>query len=123
MDAARKAELKAAYKERRPRAGVFQVVNRKNGKVLVRASMDIDALMTRTRFGLAMGGDMFHDTLQKEWKEFGAEAFSFEVLELLEKMETKTDIEIKGELEDLEKKYLRELQPYGDRGYNRKPIM
>ncbi len=123
MDAARKAELKAEYKNLRTRPGVFQIVNKKNGKRLVRAGMDADGLMKRLRMEFMGGQNPFYTSLQKDWNEMGEEAFSFEVLELVEKPEEKTEIEIKSELADLEKKYIEQFQPYGDKGYNRNPIM
>ncbi len=123
MDAARKAELKAAYKNRRTRAGVFQIVNKNNGKRLIRSSNDVDGLMIRLRMEFTGGNNPFYTRLQQDWKTDGEEAFSFEILELLEKVEEKTEIELNSELDDLEKHYLAEFQPYGDKGYNRKPIM
>ena len=123
MDAARKAELKSAYKNRRTRAGVFQIVNKKNGKRLIRSGADVDGLMKRLRMEFMGGANPFYTQLQQDWNTEGEEAFSFEVLELVEKQEEKTAIELNGELADLEKRYLEKYQPYGDKGYNRKPIM
>ena len=123
MDTARKAELKAAYKNRRTRAGVFQIVNKINGKRLVRAGTDVEGLMKRLRMEFMGGANPFYTSLQEDWNTMGEEAFSFEVLEFVEKEEEKTTIEINSELDDLEKRYLKKFQPYGDKGYNRKPIM
>jgi hypothetical protein len=56
--------------------------------------------------------------LQKDWKELGEEAFTYEVLEEKEAGEV-TDM--RWELKQMEKPWLEKLQPYGDRGYN-KPL-
>lgn len=59
--------------------------------------------------------------LQDELKEFGAEAFVFEVIEILETPE-EGYFDAKDALKKLKEKWLAKLQPYGERGYNiRKP--
>jgi hypothetical protein len=55
--------------------------------------------------------------LQQEWREFGAEAFVFEVLEVLEKKEDGY-FDIKDALKKLEAEWVERLQPFGERGYN-----
>jgi len=122
MDSAKKAELKRAYREIRHRAGVLQLTNRKNGKRLIRSSPDVDALMTRLRFELNMGGNIFYDGLQKDWNADGEDSFAFEILELVDKIEEKSEAEVSRELSTLETLYCEQFQPYGEKGYNRKPI-
>jgi hypothetical protein len=122
MDAARKAALKAAYKESRSRAGVIQVRNLKNGKRWVRGTVDVDALMTRIRFQLITGVEAFAKGLQDDWKTYGEESFVFEVLDLVAKIAEKDEAEVTAEVAEMEKLYCEELKPYGDNGYNRPPI-
>jgi len=55
--------------------------------------------------------------LQNEWTEFGAEAFIFEVLEILEPPK-EGYFNAKDELKELKEKWLDELQPFEERGYN-----
>ena len=55
--------------------------------------------------------------LQDELKEFGAEAFVFEVLEILETPK-EGYFDAKDALKKLREKWLDALQPYGERGYN-----
>jgi hypothetical protein len=54
--------------------------------------------------------------LQKDWTAFGRDAFTYEVLE---QKDTDKIIDVKWELKLLEKQWLEELQPYGDKGYNK----
>lgn len=63
-------------------------------------------------------GTNTNKTLQKEWNEYGEDAFVFEVLEILKE---KKDgyFNAKDELKKLEEKWLDRLQPYGEKGYNR----
>ena len=57
--------------------------------------------------------------LQEEVKQYGAEAFVFEVIEVLEEKEEGI-FDKAEELKKLEKKWLEKLQPYGERGYNKR---
>ncbi|MCX7749908.1 MAG: DUF2087 domain-containing protein [Clostridia bacterium] len=111
----RKKELIQQYKEMKKEAGVYQIRNTKNQKILVLVTPDLKT-MNGKRFQLEMGGFM-NKQLQEEWKQFGADAFEFEVLEVLEEKE-EGFFDKKEELKKLEKKWLEKLQPYGERGYN-----
>lgn len=63
-------------------------------------------------------GTMMNKVLQQEWNEYGEQAFEIEVLEILEKKKTGF-FDAKETLHKLEEKWLEQLQPYGERGYNR----
>ena len=56
--------------------------------------------------------------LQKEWNQFGEEAFVFDVLEVLKEKEEGFFVK-QEELKKLEKKWLEKLQAYGENGYNK----
>ncbi|WP_366923645.1 GIY-YIG nuclease family protein [Metallumcola ferriviriculae] len=114
----KKAELKQIYKEKQKSvAGVYQIKNINNNKVFVGTSMNLKT-MNGKRFELELGSHKNME-LQDEWKEFGKEAFAFEVLETLEKKETGY-LDAKDALKKLEEKWLNKVQPFGERGYNRK---
>ena len=73
-------ELRDAYKEKPKRGGIYVILNSKNGRYLLSSTLDIDG--ARNRFGFAVKVDSCVDyLLTKDWKEFGASAFSLEVLE------------------------------------------
>lgn len=114
----RRDELKQAYKEMKTEAGVFQIKNTVNGKALVTATPNLKT-MEGKRFQLRMGSHK-NAELQAEWKQFGEDAFEFEVLEALEDKEQGA-LARQEALRLLEEKWLDKLQPYGDRGYNRAP--
>ena len=111
-------ELKAAYKEKKFRMGAFRIRNVSNGKLFVGSSNNLDAIWNRHRFQLNMGSHR-NPILQKEWKEIGEAGFRFEVLEELEQGED-IGVDYGQELAILETMYLEELQPYGDKGYNKR---
>ncbi|MGO4273216.1 GIY-YIG nuclease family protein, partial [Paenibacillus sp. TAF58] len=57
--------------------------------------------------------------LQKDWKELGADTFTYEVLE---QKEADGVTDVRWELKQMEKRWLEKLQPYEDRGYNKAPL-
>ncbi len=108
-------ELIQKYMEIKIEAGVYQIKNLKNNKILVRSTLDLKT-MNSTRLVLLSNG-FRNKKLQDDWNLYGEDAFSFDVLEVLEE---KTDgfFDKHYELKQLEKKWLEKLQPYGDAGYN-----
>jgi group I intron endonuclease len=106
-----------AYKERVKPAGIFQVKNTVNGKVLLGSSLNLEGPLNSHKFMLTIGRHR-NEELQKEWNEFGAEKFVFEILEVV-KVSTEPGFDINDELALLEEIWLEKLQPFGERGYNR----
>lgn len=118
-------ELSRHYAQTHRPMGVYQIRNLQNGKLLVGSSLDLDGIFNRHRFMLEMDGNA-NKQLQQDWNIFGEENFSFEVLERLkpaeEYVQSREELEkYKAELETMEQLWLEELQPYGDRGYNKPP--
>jgi hypothetical protein len=70
------------YKETPRPMGVYRVRNTANGKYLVGASADLPAMLNRQRFQLEAGSHPSRP-LQRDWQEFGAAAFAFEILDTL----------------------------------------
>lgn len=77
------AELKRQYKETKPQAGIFQVKNTVNGKVLLGSSTNLHGPLNKHRFMLKIRN---HDNkqLQKDWDQLGPDAFVFEILEVVQ---------------------------------------
>lgn len=112
-----KQDIKREYKERKKPAGVFQVKNMVNGKILLASSLNLDGPLNSHKFMLKIGRHRNED-LQKDWNEFGADKFTFEILELIkEKDDPHFDVSV--ELTLLEQLWLEKLQPFGERGYNK----
>lgn len=112
----RKKELKEQAKDIKTVAGVYQIRNTQNHKVFIDSTQNLKT-MNGKQFQLEMGGHP-NKNLQKEWNEFGKDAFVFEVLETLEKKDG-VYFDEKEALKKLEEKWLDKLQPFGERGYHK----
>jgi hypothetical protein len=112
--------IKRRYKEGRRPMGVFCLRNLRDGRRLVLSSVDLPSMFNRLRMQLRTGTCVKYPELQRDWKELGAEAFSFEVLEQLEPAPDPA-WDPSSDLETLEGLWLEELAPYDERGYNRRP--
>jgi len=77
----RKASIRA-YKETPRPAGVFRIRHTVSRKALVGISVNLPAILNRHRFQLTNGShpDL---QLQRDWNEFGPDAFTFAVLDQL----------------------------------------
>jgi len=116
MDLKSRKGIKREYKERRKSAGIFQVRNKANGKVLLGSSLNLEGPLNAHKFMLTIGRHR-NEALQKEWNEVGPDQFAFEILEVV-KVNDDPDFNLSDELELLEQIWLEKIQPFGERGYN-----
>jgi len=119
-DAKSRAEIRRAYKAAPRQAGIFQVKNLKNGKVLLGSSTNLHGPLNRHRFMLSIGRHHLQ-ALQDDWNQFGPDAFAFEILEVVRPSDDPS-FSVEDELTLLEQIWVEKLQPFGDRGYNQGPI-
>lgn len=117
MDKTRRKELLEEYKQMKTYMGVIQVKNNVSGKIYIAVFPNLKNKWLTIRGQLDMGMHA-NVQLQKEWKELGCQAFSYEILE---EKETDDVTDIRWEMKQMEKPWLEKLQPYGDRGYNKPP--
>ncbi|MBJ6360156.1 GIY-YIG nuclease family protein [Paenibacillus sp. GCM10012307] len=115
MDKNRRKELQEAYKQLKTYMGVIQVTNKVSGKIFVDTYPNLKNKWSTIQASLDMG-QFPNLELQKEWKELGAESFSYEVLE---QKEADDISDMRWELKQLKKRWFEKLQPFGDKGYNR----
>lgn len=107
------------YKESRRPMGVYRVRNTVNEKSFIGTSKDLPAMLNRQQSQLRMGGHP-NRALQKDWNEYGTEAFEFEVLDTLP-IPDRADYDPTADLRALEELWLDKLKPFGERGYNTEP--
>ena len=119
-NAERKA-IKREYKETYRSAGVYQLRNTTNGRVLIGSSANLPGIWNRLRMQLDTGMYAMYPELQREWKEAGGTAaFVFEVLEELEPPEG-PGWDPSDDLAALQALWIEQLQPYDEKGYHRRP--
>jgi hypothetical protein len=111
-------EIIRKYKQTVQPMGVYQIRNLVNGKILVGSSKNLNGKSNSYIFQLNSGSHM-NSTLQKDFNEFGEKNFLFEIVDRLEPMEEQ-GYDYTNDLKELEKLWLEKLQPYGEKGYNKK---
>lgn len=117
MDMNKRRELLEEYKQIKTYMGVAQIKNKINGKIYIDSYPNLKNKWFTLQMQLDQGR-FANPQLQKEWREFGEDAFTYEVLEQKD-IDKVTDI--RWEQKQLLKSWLQKLQPYGDKGYNRPP--
>jgi len=109
-------EIHREYKERIKPAGVFQVKNMENGRILLGSSLNLEGPLNRHRFMLKTGSHT-NKALQYDWDEFGPDNFIFEILEeVIFKDDPKFNLD--DELTLLEMIWIEKLQPADGHNYN-----
>lgn len=114
-----RSELKRLYKENPPKAGIFRITNRTNGRIFIGKAMNVHGKINGQRFELQLGSHKSR-TLQNDWNEFGEQNFEFDVVDYLDPVDDPGQ-DMSGDLAALEEAWLEKLQPFGEKGYNRKP--
>jgi hypothetical protein len=79
----RRKEITNAYKNRKLCGGVYIITNTANGKYLIDHVANLQSAQNHFQFAVTTGSTV-HPKLQKDWKELGAQAFTFEIREELE---------------------------------------
>jgi hypothetical protein len=115
MDKQKRKKLVEEFKQIKVYMGIYQIKNTVSGKIFIGTCSNLKNRWLTLRWQLEIGR-FTNLELQKECKELGIDAFTYEVLE---EKEVKEDTDTNWELKQMEKVWLEELQPYGDQGYNR----
>lgn|SRR5574340_940037 len=97
----KRKEISNAFKTRRLKGGVYTITNMVNEKYITGCAADLKSMQNRFQFAITTGSAI-HPKLQKEWDEYGAQAFTFEVLEELEQRPDQSPAEFVDELKTLE---------------------
>ncbi|HEY9069291.1 MAG TPA: GIY-YIG nuclease family protein [Candidatus Ozemobacteraceae bacterium] len=116
MDTTRRKELKKAAKEAIPSMGVFRLRNTTNGRIMIGSSMNLAG--AANSFSHKLEFFSHHNGLLKaDLAQSGTEGFVFEFLETIDAGGIDR-ADWADAVRKLEKKWLAELRPYGEHGYN-----
>ena len=111
-------DLKRAYKEIPKKSGILQIKNKVNSKVFISGRVNVDAFLNSNKAQLKFNSHR-NKELQSEYNEFGADNFTFEILEYI-KLEDDLNYDYSEEVALLEEIWLEKLQPFGEKGYNKR---
>lgn len=112
-----KKALRRQYKETARPAGVYAVRNALEAISLVGTSPDVPSMLNRQRFQLDMGVHPVKD-LQEDWGRLGADAFTFETLDLLEPGDADSEADLKKDLAALLALWRVRLESGGEKFYD-----
>lgn len=97
----RRKELLLEYKARKVSGGVYKITNTANERFLLKAVTNLQGDKNHFEFSQKTNSCVFL-SMQKEWNEYGADAFTFEILEEIEMKDTQTLKDFKDDLKVLE---------------------
>ena len=119
MDKIQRKALTARYKETPQDAGIYKISNLPEAKIFIGYSVNVKARINRHQAMLRFGSETVAG-LQADWQRLGADAFSFEVVDVLEPL----DVPGYSPLEDLkalEAIWCDKLKPYARPGITNQP--
>ncbi|MBE7174822.1 MAG: GIY-YIG nuclease family protein [Mucilaginibacter polytrichastri] len=111
-------ELKEKGHQVQKPMGVFQIQNKVNQKVYIACSTDLDGAWEAEKFNLNIGIHPY-GTLQSDWHKMGPDNFEFSVIEQLSQSEAAQE-NAEDVLSARLDAQLDRVQPFDDKGYNRK---
>lgn len=106
----RRKELKSQYKQVHPEAGVYRVVNTQNNKVLLGSTPNLAGIRNKLAFARSTNSPSALDhRLHYDIRQYGIDAFAFEVLDILDIKPEATRAEIMADLATLESLWREKL--------------
>jgi len=96
----RRKTLTNEYKQAKVVGGVYRLVNTRTGMYLLDCTPNLQAKQNSFNFAISTGSCL-DLRLKEEWGLFGGEAFTFEILEALEKKKEQTQEEFVDDLKML----------------------
>lgn len=124
LEKQKKKELAAAFAKSFRPMGIYQLRNKLNGKIYLGAAMDLDGMRNRIAFSANMNEAPFYE-LKEDWAKHGPDSFLYEIVDRLKPQSDspadKAELaQYRDELDALLELWLDKLQPYGDKGYNKR---
>ncbi len=111
-----KKERKEAYKSMKFRAGIYQIKNIRDDRILLKTSADLERAFNSDLFQLTAGMHS-NPRLQDDWNKAGAENFEFSIFDELKINDSEAPADINKELKALLELHLAELKSRAVRLY------
>ena len=93
-------KLKEEYKNTKRDMGVYKIYSQKTKNAYIGIAKDLKGIMNSMRFQLNLGSYP-NKQLQGEWKEFGADSFTIEALDILSYSKDEAETDYSDELKIL----------------------
>ncbi|MEE6127535.1 GIY-YIG nuclease family protein [Chryseobacterium arthrosphaerae] len=100
-----KQQLREKAKNHKIIMGVLALKNNINGKQYVQGALNLEALENKMKFLLNGGLFVNNSQIQKDWTEYGSDAFSFETVTIIYDQENQY-INYRQEIKKAEQVYL-----------------
>jgi hypothetical protein len=108
----RRKQLVSEYRQSGPEAGVYRIVNIITGKMLLGSTPNLGSMRGKLEFSHKTGTVSALDRrLKQDLEAFGVDAFTLEVLEVLETGPEMTPAAIREDLATLEALWREKLDP------------
>jgi hypothetical protein len=108
----RRKELREQYRQARPEAGVYRIVNTRDDRCLLSSSPNLASVRNRFEFARSTRSPGALDLrLHADAERLGLEAFVLEVLDVLETAPEATEEDILRDLATLEALWREKLDP------------
>ncbi len=105
-------QLLAHYKQTRPEAGVYRIVNGRNGQMLLGSTINLASVRSKLEFARSTNTPSALDhRLGRDIREFGIDVFSLEVIEAFEPKPETTPAKLREELSVLEAFHRERVDP------------
>jgi hypothetical protein len=111
-DRERRRELRESYEQTPPSAGVYRFVNTKNGKALIASTANLKSAESKLAFAKSTKttGVMFRP-MSEDIRQYGIDAFAFEILEILEQTPEMTAAHVSADLKTMEELWREQADP------------
>lgn len=107
MEKLSKKEMKEQYRNRKLTGGIYSIKCNGSGRVWIKSSNDLDGQMNKFHFFVSTNSCP-EPTMRADWNQYGAQAFSFSVLERLEKGDMQSHEEFADDIRALYEMWLEE---------------
>ena len=111
MDKASRKALQAQYRQTRPEAGVYRIVNGRTGRALLGSSSNLPSVQAKLDFARRTNTPSALDhRLHADARQYGPDAFTFEILERLDLTPEASNQQLQSDLATLEALWRERLQ-------------